>query len=237
MAGSARDNPEVSVAPDDEDGLPSDAAAQSGREPRHMVPEVERSVRALQAGADPAAFETIYRAYYRPLFYFFANQQRLREDADDLAQETLLRAFEKIHTYDFRSDLIGWLRRIAENVWRNALRSRQTLRRGGFQMSLATSDDDSGAIPVPEQPLFGEPPPNPEQQALQTERCRVLETALAALPAGMRRCTELRLGHDLKYEEIATVMGIGLGSVRSQLFEARKRLRPVLDRYFSGAEL
>jgi DNA-directed RNA polymerase specialized sigma24 family protein len=53
----------------------------------------------------------------------------------------------------------------------------------------------------------------------------------------MRRCTELRLLADLKYQEIASLTGIGLNSVRSQLFEARQRLKPILDHYFQGADL
>jgi DNA-directed RNA polymerase specialized sigma24 family protein len=52
----------------------------------------------------------------------------------------------------------------------------------------------------------------------------------------MRKVTELRLFQDLQYEEIARIQGVGTNSVRSQLFEARKRLKPVLDDYFQGVE-
>jgi RNA polymerase sigma-70 factor (ECF subfamily) len=78
--------------------------------------------------------------------------------------------------------------------------------------------------------------PDPEEAALSRERTRVLRQAIESLPAGMRRVTELRLLGDLKYEDIARVQGIGLNSVRSQLFEARRRLKPVLDDYFQGAD-
>jgi RNA polymerase sigma factor (sigma-70 family) len=65
----------------------------------------------------------------------------------------------------------------------------------------------------------------------------VLRDAIESLPPGMRQCTELRLFADLKYQEISRITGIGLNSVRSQLFEARQRLKPVLDHYFQGADL
>jgi DNA-directed RNA polymerase specialized sigma24 family protein len=65
----------------------------------------------------------------------------------------------------------------------------------------------------------------------------MLQAAIEALPPGMRQCAELRLFSDLRYREISDVTGIGLNSVRSQLFEARKRLKPILDEYFQGAEL
>jgi len=65
----------------------------------------------------------------------------------------------------------------------------------------------------------------------------VLKEAIEGLPPGMRRCAELQLFGELKYQEIADLTGIGLNSVRSQLFEVRQRLKPVLETYFQGADL
>jgi RNA polymerase sigma-70 factor (ECF subfamily) len=169
--------------------------------------------------------------YYRSLFNFFANRPTLREEADDLVQDTFARAFKQIDKYGFKSSFGAWLRTIGENVWKNAVRDRRRIRRGGLVGSFETFDDDTVTLPASE-----DRPPSPEEQALAAERTQVLGKALASLPPGMRVCTELRLGH-LQYQEIADVTGIGLGTVRSQLFEARKRLRPILDRYFSGTDI
>jgi RNA polymerase sigma-70 factor (ECF subfamily) len=193
------------------------------------------AVQALQGGAPSAAFEVIYNRYRRPLYYFFANQSALREEAEDLAQATLWRAFERIHQYqpEEHASFGAWLRTIAENLWKNAVRDGQALKRSvpGETVELPEGDAEGAARDTPRAPA-----PDPEEAVLARERTRVIQEAIVSLPEGMRRCAELRIGGDLKYEDIARILGIGLNSVRSQLFEARRRLKPVLDTYFQGVE-
>jgi RNA polymerase sigma-70 factor, ECF subfamily len=201
--------------------------------------EILEAVRALQSGAGRDAFEVIFRRFYRPLSNFFANQSTLREEAEDLAQTTLFRAYERIHQYRFEASFAAWLRQIGENVWKNAVRERLALKRPQvveISEPARSTEEETAALSalengVPDEAL------NPEEEVLACERTQMLQAAIAALPPGMRRCTELRLFSDLHYREISDVTGIGLNSVRSQLFEARKRLKPILDEYFQGAEL
>jgi len=204
--------------------------------------EILAAVQALQGGASSDAFEVIYRRYYRSLYHFFANRPALREDADDLANEALERVYEGLHqyTHEAGASFHSWLWTIAENVWKNAVRERTAAKRTlpGQAVDLPADGardpvTTSSARPVP-QPRNGLP--DPEQAVLAYERTRVLRQAIEALPPGMRRCIELRLLRDLQYQEIANVTGIGLNSVRSQLFEARQRLKSVLDDYFQGAD-
>lgn len=205
-------------------------AAPSGPEHREDE-EILAAVRAVQDGAGPDAFTPIFRRFYRPLHDFFVRQRTLREEADDLAQLTFVRAWENLDQYRFEASLQTWLRRIGENVWLNAVRERRALKRGAglTAVSLAGSESEgSPALEVPDRE------PTPEQKALDGERTRILRAAIEALPPGMRKCAELRLFTDLKYREIAAVMGVGLNTVRSQLFEARRRLKPVLDEHFQG---
>lgn len=202
---------------------------------RHEDEEILAAVRALQKRFHPDVFGVIYRRYYRSIFQFFANRPDLREEADDLTQTTLLRAFEKIDQFRFQGSFHAWLRGIAENVWKNAWHARQTIKRGPPLEPLEPADESAHA-PAPVRDVFGHEAPTPEQLALKEERTRVLRRAIEALPTGMRRCIELRLFADLQYQEISDLTGIGLGSVRSQLFEARQRLKPVLDEYFQGAD-
>jgi len=199
---------------------------------------IEEAVRVLQAGDDPDAFEPIFERFYKPLHNFFANRPALREQADDLAQETLLRAYQNIAKYQFQSKgFAPWLWQIGQNVWKNAVRKRLAAKRGGGQEVQAPRPADGSENAEPHEVLFTTELPSPEARALAAERQHVLADALGELPEGMRRCTELRLGDDLKYQEIADILEIGLNSVRSQLFEARKRLRPILEQYFSDADL
>jgi RNA polymerase sigma-70 factor (ECF subfamily) len=199
--------------------------------------EILAAVRELQGGAGPDAFAVVYLRFYRPIVQFFANRPDLRDEADDLAQETLFRAWERIDQFAFESPFCAWLFGIAQSVWKNACRSRRAVKRGAALTARRPAEDEGGEPPPePERDVFGRKAPSPEQVALERERTRVLREAIEALPAGMRRCTELRLLGDLKYHEISAVTGIGLNSVRSQLFEARKRLKPVLEQYFQGAD-
>ncbi len=210
--------------------------------PQDSPPEQDEqilvAVRALQSGSGRDAFEVIFRRYYQSLYAFFANQPSLRDEADDLTQVTLTRAYEKIHQYRFEAAFWTWLRHIAENVWKNARREREALKRPQLveARKLAAVADGETSAPA----LFGEDlhdeEPNPEEAFLAEERTQILHEAVEALPPGMRLCAELRLFSDLRYREIAEAMGISINSVRSQLFEARKRLKPVLDEYFQGAE-
>lgn len=194
--------------------------------------EILQAVRALQAGAGPDAFAPIFSRYYRPLYLFFANRPALRQEADDLAQATLLRVFENIHQYRSEASFEAWLWQIGHNVWRNAVRDRQALKRGPATEALEETGEPGE--PFPAGAVFGDAPATPEEVALHGERIRILRAAIEGLPQGMRQCAELRLFADLKYREIAEMTGIGMNTVRSQLFEARKRLKPVLDEYFQG---
>lgn len=196
--------------------------------------EILAAVRALQAGAGPDAFAPIARRYWRPLFTFFANRPALRDRADDLTQETLLRVHQNIRKYRFESAFFTWVRQIAENVWKNAVRDLQAAKRGAPAESL-----DTVANPEREEPpalKVADVAPTPEQAALVAERAAVIRSAVEALPPGMRTCTELRLYSDLKDREISDVTGLGLVAVRSHLYEARRRLKPVLEQYLQGGD-
>lgn len=208
-------------------------SSHEGRDPEDE--KILAAVRALQAGAGPDAFDPIAPRLLKSLIIFFANQPALRNEARDLAQITLMRALENIHQYRFEAKFSTWLRRIAMNVWINAVRDQQTAKRGAPVESL----DMVGVESEGERPVLqiADPSGTPEQAVLAREKVVVLRAALERLPPGMRRCMELRLFTDLKYREIAERMGIGIGSVKSQLSEAKQHLKPVLDEYFQGVEL
>lgn len=204
--------------------------------PRPEDEEILAAVRALQAGAGPEAFDILFVRFYRPLYLFFANRPALREEADDLAQATLFRVYQNIHHYRFQESFQAfqaWLWQIGENVWKNAVRDRQAVKRGPLTEALEAGESTEPAA-SPGATVFTGLPATPEEALLSQERVKILRDAIEGLPAGMRQCTELRLFADLEHREISAVMGIAVSSVRSQLFEARKRLKPVLAEYFQG---
>lgn len=173
-------------------------------------------------------FREIFFEYHRPVVSFFQRRGSSYEESLDLAQETFLRVFKGMESFHSAASIATWVYTIADNVRLNALRSQGTAKRSAVEEELEekipadlVADDDRGAL----------------HGMLVEERTRVLREALLVLPPQMRRCAELRLYSDLKYDEIAHLMRISIQTVRSQLFEARRRLKDKLEDYFTDEEL
>jgi RNA polymerase sigma-70 factor (ECF subfamily) len=134
--------------------------------------------------------------------------------ADDLVQETLARAWEKRRLWAAGTDLRAWLFTIMHNVFVN---QRATARRDSQSVSL--DDDDNG--------VARELSVRPNQQL----RVEIIEIAreLARLPSEQREVLVLAAVEELRYEEIATVLSIPIGTVMSRLSRAREKLRRAMD--------
>jgi len=127
--------------------------------------------------------------------------------AEDAAQEAFVRAYSYLHSYDGQHRLYTWLARIVTNVCLSQLSSQQ----------WQTLPLDR-ALLVPSDSLAAD---DPELAALASERIRVLQAAVADLPAKYRDVLILRYWHDLAYEEIARMTAQSLGAVKTQLRRAR----------------
>jgi len=132
-----------------------------------------------------------------------------RDAADDLVQDTLERAWTKLHLWRSGSDLRAWLFTIMHNVHVNQLRSRA----GAAMLPL---DDD-----VPDAPV----------RATQSDLLEVrdVQTAVNRLPVEQREVLLLVALEHMSYQETATTLGIPIGTVMSRLARARERLRSILD--------
>ncbi len=163
---------------------------------------VDEWVERWQAGIEPEeAFRQIFGRYYRVIFSVFAKRGIPSEESQDLAQETFLRIFRSISTY--RRDLSSfetWLFQVAENVRRNALRSKSTQKRDALMVPIAEE------VGLNSPPLLSASEQDPLEDALAKERSRLLHEAVAELPAQMRRCVLLRIDQELEYREIADLL-------------------------------
>ena len=128
-----------------------------------------------------------------------------RAEAEDLAQETFIRAREWLHTFDEERVFGPWVRRVAANVCLNHLESQK----GTAELDEERDADESQ---------------RPETQVEVRERSEQIRSALASLPAHYRVVIELRHYQELSYEEIAAELNIPLSDVKSHLFRARKLL-------------
>ncbi len=162
---------------------------------------------------DPEAFEEVYERF-GALIYGIA--RRMSGDAtlaEDLSQEILIRVFRHLGSFRGKSSLKTWIYRIAINSCRSRLGRRA--RRGRSWVDI--EDDTFDAMPAPTEAT--------DARLIRREASEVLEAALSRLPVAFREAVVLRDIHDLPYEEIAKILGVRIGTVRSRIARGRDRLR------------
>ncbi len=176
---------------------------------------------------DEQSFPGLYESHNRPLYNFFANRGFSREESRDLVQETFLEAFNSRSRFRGDSSPGTWLFAIATNVWRMTLRDQGRLKR------------DAQVVPLDGHRVLADAAQEnrPLKKCLADERTRLLWDALDDLPEKMRLCVVLRLKEELKYREIAEILKISINTVRSQLYEAREKLRARLADDFTDLAL
>lgn len=186
-------------------------------------PEILDAIYRLQTGGGaPEAFEPIFKRYYRPLYRFFSNRAILKEEADDLAQMTLIRAYQNIGQFRFQASFSTWLHYIGENVWRNAVRDRQAGKRGENFLVELSLDEAESALLVPDSA------PGPFESVHQKERIALVRHILSEMPERMRECNELSILHGLDPREIASRTKTDVSTVRVQLYRGRKYFKQTL---------
>ena len=139
------------------------------------------------------------------------------QDAEDIAQDAFLSAWENIGNFQFRSRFSTWLYRIVKNKCLNHIDQYQR------RKTDPTEIDDS-------QPWVPLDTLTPEDEALRREEKNIVHAALAKLKESHREILVLRELRDLSYEEISEILGCTLGRVKSRLHEARKALKEELER-------
>jgi RNA polymerase sigma-70 factor (ECF subfamily) len=184
---------------------------------------VLRLVEQIQAGVHVEEnFAELFRHFRPAVRSYFARKRFTPEECKDLTQDVFFRVFKRIDTFRRESRFERWFWEIVTNIYFNEVRSRQTEKRKGFEISLdATIDGEDGSAPVIVVP---DDEPSPEDYILQRERLISFRAALSDLPDQMRRCCLLRYVKGLKYKEIADLMKISIETVKAHLHQARKRL-------------
>ena len=175
---------------------------------------------------EAAAFEMLVAERSGEIYGLLYRLTENAEEARDLTQETFLRAFQNIRNFRGDADLRTWIYRIAINQARNRWRWWRRRRR-----------DATVSLDAPDGP-FGQPLTatlkaahgyDPENQTLAREREKVLREALRTLGRSYRETVILRDIEGFSYEEIATTLGISVGTVKSRLSRGREELRRKLE--------
>ncbi len=188
-------------------------------------PAAERElVRRAQQG-DLAAFEELIRYHHPRIYNLLYHMTANREDAQDLTQEVFLKAHAALARFQGTSSLYTWIYRIAIN---HALNFREKHRRRALEMRL--DDMDAG---VERDPTFVElrARESPYRDATVSELQKRLNVALQKLSEEHRMVVVLHDLQGLKHHEIAQMMKLSEGTVRSRLFYAREQLRKELAEF------
>lgn len=148
------------------------------------------------------------------------------EDAEDVAQETFIRAYRSLGTFAGGSSFKTWLLVIATNSSRSLAASRRAKKRDSRVLRIESAEDRE-RIDLPDRPERS----SPEDQALRSELKEALEEAIATLDEESRSLIILRDLLGGSYEEIAAALELPLGTVKSRIHRARLELREKLRKY------
>ena len=180
---------------------------------------VERALVRQAVRGDRAAFARLVDLHQRPVHGLCLRLLQEREEARDAAQETFVRAWAALGTYDPASPFLPWLLRIARNHAIDLVRRRlPAARRVELDAPRAP-----GGEPSPELPDAAAAPA--DEQLVAAQRASGVEAAVAALPARYREVIQLFHVEHLSYKEIAATLEVPIGSVMTWLHRARARLR------------
>ena len=177
---------------------------------------------------DAAAFDELVRRYQSLMIGYLYRMVNDYETALDLAQEAFVRLYRNAHRYRANHSFSTYLYKIATNLAIGELRRRRRWNLLSLVSLFATKDgEEERAFDPPDtQPL-------PEARILREEQRRIVARAVASLPEKYRAAIVLRDIQGLEYEQIAEILGLPLGTVKSRINRARNFLREKLRGYLS----
>jgi RNA polymerase sigma-70 factor (ECF subfamily) len=185
----------------------------------------ETALVAQSREGDTAAFGELVRRYEGKIFRLAQHVTQNREDAEDVLQETFMKAYEHLDQFQGNSKFYTWIVRIAVNQALMKLRRRKTDKSVSLDETIDTGEDTM----VREIAAWDE---DPEQRFSRDELGGILDTAVQSLEPPYRSVFVLRDIDELSTEETAEALDLSVPAVKSRLLRARLQLREKLTRYF-----
>ena len=178
----------------------------------------DRILSAVQAvlDGDGNAFEDIVRTYEKNVYNIALRMTGDREDALDISQEAFLKAYHSLPSFRGEGKFSVWLYRIVSNTCLDFLRSRS--RRSEVSLSVEDENGETAEMEILDDTL------SPERLYERKLTREALQRGLLRLPEDQRKILLLREIEGLSYDEISQVLSLEVGTVKSRIFRARKRL-------------
>ncbi|MEZ4535768.1 MAG: RNA polymerase sigma factor [Cyanobacteriota/Melainabacteria group bacterium] len=173
---------------------------------------------ALTLAGNDRSFETLVRRHQKQVYNFVYQMTRNHDESADMTQETFLKVYRALGSFDKEREFKPWLLRIARNSTLNQIRRQKpdaSLDDGATYIELSTGEDASRRV---------------EENLSRA----TFEKALSDLPDSQRDTFMYKYHQDLSYQEISDIMGISISSIKSLLFRARDSLRKRLSLGESG---
>ena len=177
----------------------------------------EMAVAGAKAG-DADAFRALVERHSRPLFRLAYRMTGNEQDAEDVVQESFLRAYRQIGRFESRANFATWLHRIVANCAVDVMRTRHAK-----QQRVSEPLDETAPLPAGT--------PDPQRLAESTEVRRRVDEALAGLSPLERAAFALRHHEGRSIDEIGRTLGLGTSASKHAVFRAVKKLRMALNRY------
>jgi len=189
-----------------------------------LVSATDQEIVALAREGREAAYRELIRRYERPVFSLILRMVRDRQLAEDLAQETFIKALNAIGSYRPEFKFSSWIFKIANNAAIDHLRRREvdTLSIDGAPNATTPDDIEATALQV------GDRGETPLAELEARELGGAIERAIGRLRPEYRSCIMLRHVEGLAYEEIAQLLDLPLGTVKTYIHRARHELRDML---------
>ena len=177
--------------------------------------EVRRHLEDFWKTRDKRHLGLVYEKLKRPLFLHCYQILRHRQDAEDLAAEAFLKAFESLGSFDRRAEFYPWLARIATNLCIDHLRRKKLV-----QVQNLEKPEELPAVQA-------------NRSVEQKEMARIILKAMRRLSARQRRCFSLFYIHGKSYKEIAAMTGYALSEVRSHIQNGRRNFKRLVGNQVS----
>jgi RNA polymerase sigma-70 factor (ECF subfamily) len=192
--------------------------------PWNLALAADQQVVTWAQDGDESAFRELIRRYQRPIFSIIYRMVRDRELAEDLAQETFIKVLNAIDSYRPEHKFSSWIFKIANNAAIDHLRRREleTLSLEGAPDALTAERQEATALQVRDRTE------SPLDELEARELGSQIEQAIAGLRPEYRSCIMLRHVEGRAYEEIAEILGLPLGTVKTYIHRARAELRSQL---------